>query len=347
MKIFALDLGPSWRGGQRQTLLLVSGLARRGHEILLAARERSPLHERAAASGVRVEPMPGGAESAPGILFRLARAARRFAPDVVYAGDARGHGAAVWSRIASQRPLVVHRRVIFPPGRDPLSRLKYRAADRFLAVSKAVAASLAAAGVPETKVEVVPDGLPPEAYVAHSPLPAPPFRLIHVGAFDGRKGQEIVVEVLARLVARERDATALFLGDGPRRAKVEAAARRAGVDARCTFPGDVDDVARRLAESHLLLLPSESEGAPLALVEAMAAGCAVLAHDVGGAAEICASGAGRLVRSLDLAAWEEAVLHLLDNPVDREKLVAAGRTAAAERTLARTLDRVEAALESA
>jgi hypothetical protein len=41
------------------------------------------------------------------------------------------------------------------------------------------------------------------------------------------------------------------------------------------------------------------------------------------------------------------VLHLLDNPVDREKLVAAGRTAAAERTLARTLDRVEAALESA
>jgi len=79
----------------------------------------------------------------------------------------------------------------------------------------------------------------------------------------------------------------------------------------------------------------------------MAAGCAVLAHDVGGAAEICAGGAGRLVPSLDVPAWEEAVLGILENPVERESLVTTGRAAAGERTIARALDRVEAALRSA
>jgi glycosyltransferase involved in cell wall biosynthesis len=344
MRIFALDLGPSWRGGQQQMLLLSAGLAKRGHEILLVARDRSPLHERAVAAGVPAAPMPGGGECAPALLLRLARVAQRFAPGLVYAGDARAHGAVIWSRIASGRPLVVHRRVVFPPGRDPLSRIKYRAVDRYLAVSRAVAEALEAAGVERARIEVVRDGLPPESYIEHPAPTAPPFRLVHVGAFDGTKGQDLVVDVLARLVAKGRDVTALFLGDGPRRADVEAAARRSGAASRCVFAGVVDVVARRLAKSHLLLLPSGSEGAPLALVEAMAAGCAVLAHDVGGASEICAGGAGRLVPSLDAAAWEEAVIGILEIPGVREKLVAAGRRVAAERTIARTLDRVEAAL---
>jgi glycosyltransferase involved in cell wall biosynthesis len=347
MRILALDLGPSWRGGQRQMLLLCSGLAKRGHEILLAARDRSPLHERAVAAGVLVAPMPGGGESALALLLALSRVARRFTPALVYAGDARAHGAALWSRIASNRPLVVHRRVIFPPGRDPLSRIKYRAPDRYLAVSRAVAEVLEAAGVERARIDVVPDGLPPESYLQCPAPDAPPFRLVHIGAFDGKKGQALVVDVLARLVAKGRDVTALFLGDGPHRVDVEAVVRRSGTASRCVFPGEVDDVARRLAASHLLLLPSQSEGAPLALVEAMAAGCAVLAHDVGGASEICAGGAGQLVSSLDAAAWEEAVLGILETPGAREGLVAAGRRLAAERPIARTLDLVEAVLGAA
>jgi glycosyltransferase involved in cell wall biosynthesis len=347
MRILALDLGPSWRGGQRQTLLLVPGLIARGHELLLASRAGSPLHERAAAAGVPVAPMPGGGEGAPALLLGVSRAARAFGPDLVYAGDARGHGAAVWSRAASGRALVVHRRVIFPPGRDPLSRLKYRAAHRFLAVSRASAQALVTAGVGVERIEVVPDGLPPEAYLERPAPSAPPFRLVHVGAFDGKKGQSVVVEVLARLVSKGRNATALFLGEGPRRKEVEDAARRAGVASRCVFAGEVNDVAARLAGSHLLLLPSASEGAPLALVEAMAAGCAVLAHDVGGTRELCVGGAGRLVPTLEAGAWEEAVIAILESPGIRDGLVSAGRTAAAQRTIARTLDRVEAALRAA
>ena len=348
VRLLALDLGPAMRGGQQQSVLLLAGLAARGHEIRLLARRGAPLVLAARSRGLYVVEMPPGAEASPSLLLAVAREARSSRPDIVYAGDARGHGAAVFSLAIRVAPLVVHRRVVFPPGRDPLSRLKYRAAARYLAVSRATAKSLERAGVPAAKVVVVPDGLPDDAFLENTAPTPPPIRFVHAGAFDGLKGQDVVVEILARLVGGGLDATALFLGDGPRRAAVEAQAAARGVSARCVFAGHVENVASRLASAHILLLPSDSEGGPLALVEAMAAGCLAVGHDVGGASEMVQGGtAGALVASLDVAAWEEMVLGLLHDPVRRERLVAAGRAAARERTVARTVDGVEAELEKA
>ncbi|MEO8055343.1 MAG: glycosyltransferase, partial [Acidobacteriota bacterium] len=172
--------------------------------------------------------------------------------------------------------------------------------------------------------------------------PPPPFRLVHAGALDELKGQDVVVETLARLAAGGIDAHALFLGDGPARAGVEALAAARGVTARCTFAGQVEDAGARFAASHLMLLPSASEGGPLVLVEAMAAGCPVVGHDVGGSREMVADGAaGVLVPSLEPSAWEEAVRALLLDPERRARLVEAGRVAAGARRIERTIARVE------
>jgi len=345
MRILALDLGPSWRGGQVQTYLVARALAGRGHDVVVGAREESPLARRAADAGLGLLPLPGGGEASPLVLIRLARGARAFAPDVVWAGDAKAHGAAAWSRVSRRTPLAVHRRVLKPPGAHPLSRLKYALADRYLAVSAAARDVLVGAGVPAQRTVVVPDGLPPEAFVEGPAPEAPPFRLVHAGAFDGRKGQAVFVEALARLVAAGLDVRATFLGEGPVRASGEAQARGLGVAERCAFEGGVDDVPRRLAASHLLLLPSESEASPLVLLEAMAAGCPVLAHDVGGISELTRSGAcGRLVPTLDPEAWARAARDLLLDAAARAALVRAGRDATAGRTVEATAALVESEL---
>ena len=348
MRILALDLGRQWRGGQGQTLHVSRALAARGHAVTVGASSGSELARRAPAEGLDTLVLPEGAEVSPRLLVRVSRAVRALAPDVLWAGDAKAHGAAVWSGAARSVPLVVHRRVVFPPGRQPLAHVKYAAPSRFLAVSEAAGAVLVGYGVPAGKVRVVPDGLPPGAFVTRpSPLP-PPYRLVHVGSFDGRKGQAVVVEVLARLAAAGLDARATFLGDGPGRARVEERARELGVLGRCAFEGRVDDVAARLAASHLLLLPSESEAAPLALLEAMAAGCAVLAHDTGGVGELTRGGAcGRLVATLDPGAWADEARRLLVDGDTRSALVASGREAVAGRTAERTASLVEAELEKA
>jgi len=348
VRLLALDLGPAMRGGQRQTALVLAGLASRGHAVRLLARRGAPLAAAARSAGLDTAEVPAGSEASPALLLAVAREARTFRPEIVYAGDARGHGAAVFSRAAGDAPLVVHRRVIFPPGRGLLSRLKYGAAALYLAVSGAVREALERAGVPAEKVVVVPDGLPDEAFLENTAPVPPPIRLVHAGAFDGRKGQNVVVDALARLVVGGIDATALFLGDGPRREAAEARAAARGVAERCLFAGHVEDVATRLAASHVLVLPSDSEGGPLALVEAMAAGCLAVGHDVGGASEMVRGGtAGVLVATLDARAWEQAVLALHHDPDRRARLIAAGRVAARERTIARTVAGVEAGLKKA
>lgn len=349
MRILALDLGAGWRGGQKQTALVAAALAERGHDVTLLAAADSPLlREASRGTGVGLVPVPGRGEASPSLLTAVARATRRIRPDVLWASDGRGHGAAVWSLAAARTPLVVHRRVAFPPGRDPLSRLKYRAARRFVAISGDVARILSEAGIPPDRIAVVPDGLPPDAFVL-APLPsAPPFRLVHAGAFDGQKGQDVAVRVLARLAAEGLDATLTLLGDGPRRAETERLTEAAGVLPRCRFEGDVRDVPARLAASHLLFLPSKNEGASLALVEAMAAGCPVLAHDLPAIREVCGGEAsGRLVPTLDPETWAEEAGRLLRDEPERLRLIAAGRATAATRTLAASVDRLEEVLEAA
>ena len=343
MRILAVDLGPERRGGQQQTLALTRELARRGHEVWVAARAGSPLAaDVAAAGGLGLVPVSGGSEASPLVLLDLARAARRLRPDVVYAGEARAHGAVVWSRAARRRPFAVHRRYLAPPRRNPLSWIKYALVDRFFAVSGVVRTALLEGGIPPDRVVVVEDGLPPGSEV-EAPWPEePPYRLAHVGAFDGQKGQEVVVAVVERLAAEGLDVSATFLGEGPERPRIEAAARSGPAAARFTFAGSVPDVPRRLAASHLLVQPSRAEAGGLVLVEAMAAGCPVAVAEVGGTREVLDDGrAGRLVASSDPAAWTGAVRDLLLAPGERRRLQAEGRALAARRTIGATADAVE------
>lgn len=349
LRILALDLGAGWRGGQKQTALVAAALAERGHEVTLVAAAESTLALEASRSGsVGVVPVYGRGEASPRTLSAVARAARRAIPDVLWASDGRGHGAAVWSLAAARTPLVVHRRVAFPPGRDPLSRFKYRSARRFVAISGDVARVLSEAGVPPDRIAVVPDGLSPDAFVLARLPSAPPFHLVHAGAFDGMKGQEVAIRALARLAADGLDVTLTLLGDGPSRAGPERLAETSGVLPRCRFAGEVRDVPVHLAAAHLLLLPSRSEGASLVLVEAMAAGCPVLAHDLPAVREICGGGtSGRLLETLEPDAWADEAGHLLRDEPERIRLIAAGRATAATRTIAASVARLEAVLESA
>lgn len=336
--MLAADLGADLRGGQRQTLLVARSLALLGDEVGIAALARSPL-----AAAVAAEPLltllevaPGN-EASPRPVLSLRRAVQAFRPEALWVGDSRAHGAAVWGGLHRRVPLVVHRRVVFPPGGDPFSRYKYSVAARFLAVSSAAARSLSASGVPVGKIRLVPDGLSPEAFRPSTAPPLPPLRLVHAGAFDGRKGQRVAVETLARLGKTGVEARLDLLGDGPDRPATEGEARRLGVDGCCSFHGWVTETAPFFAASHALLLPSDSEAAALVLVEAMAAGCIPIAHDVGGCAEVLGGGEGGvLVSSLDPYEWALAVARLASDAAGRARLEEGGRRLASARSLMRT-----------
>jgi glycosyltransferase involved in cell wall biosynthesis len=263
MRVLHVDTGREMRGGQWQVLHLLRHA--RGHEHSLAAREGTPLYDAAKKDGLAVYPL--------GL-------APPFPPDLVHAHDARAHTrAALWNV-----PFVVSRRVAFPVNRGILSRLKYRRASRFLAVSNAVRQRLIEAGVDKTRIEVVYDGVPGMPRSSRLGSVAAPFTA------DPRKGSDIVKE----------------------------AARLCGVDVRfsTSLPAD-------LAHARLFVYLSREEGLGSAVLMAMAAGVPVVASRIGGLPEAVADGVTGLLVDNDPAQVAAAIHCLLHEESRAEAMSAA------------------------
>ena len=143
MRIVHIDSGREMRGGQWQVLRLMEGLRAAGVETRLVARRGAPLSAMAAARGIELKP--------------LSLAALREPADLVHAHDARAHALAVG---LARAPVIVARRVAFPPGTGMASRWKYSRAAHFIAVSEFVRARMLEHGIPEEKISVVYDGVP-------------------------------------------------------------------------------------------------------------------------------------------------------------------------------------------
>ena len=269
-----MDTAREWRGGQRQTLLLVEGLRALGHRVHVAAPPGGAL---AVHLGGDVLPLPAGAD--PRLPFVLRRLAGRLGPHVVAAQTPHAHGAAA---LAGLEP-VVHRRVDFAVGRGPGGRWKVAHGRLFVAVSEAVRRVLIAGGVEEARIRVVADGVRPLEPAPPDPSLAGSGPLVGaVGALVAHKGHRILVDALARLPG----VRLAIAGGGPLRRDLEARIRELGLEDRVVLLGPRPDVASVLAALDLLVHPSLEEGMGQAVVEAMGLGVPVLVTRAGGLPEV-------------------------------------------------------------
>lgn len=220
-------------------------------------------------------------------------------------------------------------------------RLFYRAADAVLVPSAGAAADLAAhARLPLDAISVVPSPIVTAALLARADAPAahpwfsdggPPV-LLGVGELSERK--DFATLLHAHALLRERlDCRLLILGEGRRRAELEALTQRLGSAGAVALPGFVPDPYPYMARAAAFALTSRWEGMPVVLIEALALGAPVVACDCpSGPREVLADGRyGRLVPVGDAAALAEALYATLRAPPPRAQGLEATRayTAAA------------------
>jgi glycosyltransferase involved in cell wall biosynthesis len=145
------------------------------------------------------------------------------------------------------------------------------------------------------------------------------------------KGHRAMIHIMSLIAKARPDAMLLLAGDGPERAACEAMTAERGLQANVHFLGQRNDVPELLAASDVVVMPSQSEGLPLAAIEALAAGRPVVGFDVGGMRDVVTDGSdGRVVKAADADAFAAAVIELLR---DRAALTILGQRAsvAAER----------------
>jgi glycosyltransferase involved in cell wall biosynthesis len=138
----------------------------------------------------------------------------------------------------------------------------------------------------------------------------------------------VLLEAIARLTESGRSVSATFVGDGPRRAALEQLARKLGIADRVTFAGGVgqDDIGRYYEDADVFCLPSFSEGLPVVLLEAMAAGLPVVASRIAGIPELIEHGrSGLLVPPGRADLLADALGTLLVDPGRRADLAAEAR----------------------
>jgi glycosyltransferase involved in cell wall biosynthesis len=174
---------------------------------------------------------------------------------------------------------------------EMLQRRAYRQFDAVVAVSRPLAATLAAGGVGAERIRCVPNawaGRPPEIgrRTARRRLGVPEdgIRIGFVGRLSREKGADLFLDALGRLV--DLDLAASIVGDGRMREEMEDRAERLGVGARVRWHGLVPDMGRLMPALDLLVLSSRTEGTPIVLFEAMAAATPVVATRVGGVPDV-------------------------------------------------------------
>jgi glycosyltransferase involved in cell wall biosynthesis len=143
------------------------------------------------------------------------------------------------------------------------------------------------------------------------PVPYPAdcavYRLACIGRlFVIDKGQDILIRLLARPKWRERRVELTFVGSGVDREGLEAMTRLYGLD-NVHFVGQLADVRDCWRGFHALALPSRSEGLPLVVLEAMAAGRVVITTTAGGSQEVIADGVTGFIGDTGTDSFDEAL----------------------------------------
>lgn len=193
----------------------------------------------------------------------------------------------------------------------------FRFCDKVVCNSRAAADRLAAAGLPEERLAVIPNALPDEAFRRTTPaLPALPGKL-RIGMIarmnDASKNHGLFLRMAACLSAKIPNLEYVLAGDGPLRGELEAMAAELGIAGQTRFLGDRGDIPAVLASLDVTVLPSKSESLSNVILESMAAGVPVVATNVGGNPEILTEGETGFLTEEGETALARAVEALLRN----------------------------------
>ncbi len=328
---------------------LGGGQSARGHDVralaIFSSRgevcDAGPLLRSYGERGIAVRTLIVGARSYLRERARVGEVLRRARPDIVHTHGIRPDiiDAPVAQNLGIPTVATVHG---FTGGgwwmrlTETIQTAALRRRDAVAAVSRPLTERLARAGVPRQRIHCIPNAwsradaeiLSPRDARARLSLGEGVHHVGWIGRMSAEKGPDVLGEALHHL--RDLPVAVSFVGSGRERAALERGVEAAGMAERVSFHGPVEGAARLYRAFDVIVLSSRTEGTPIVLFEAMAAGVPVVATAVGGVPDVVSDAEARLVPAEDPIALAAAIRDCLEAPAE-----AASRAAAARRRLER------------
>lgn len=310
-----LNLAPEYRGGERQTEILIRELAGRGYRQRLVIKRGNSLAERCAdVPNLEIREVAANPVAA-GLAVRGSR--------VAHSHDGRTVYSVLLAKLLFNIPYLITRRIVAPQSRKFVRRWAYREARQLVAISTATAAEMLkqfdeeeAVVVPDANADFSADAASVEEIRARYP-----GKVIvgHIGALvHSHKGQLTIIEAAKIAEKSHPDWQFLLCGDGCD----EQLFRTAIGDAKnIELTGWVDNVGDYLESLDIFLYPSLHEALGSTLLDAMQFGLPIVASNVGGIPEFVEDGVnGRLVEPEHPEQLLEGIEALLSDPAELEEM---------------------------
>lgn len=331
MRILYISSASTFGGGERHVVDLAREMAGRGHEVFVALRPTNQWQDRFDFLGEdRIFHV--SVRNSFGMMSanRIARFMRRNEVDLLHAHVARDYLAAAVAARSAQSKLVITRHVMFPM--KSFHRLALRNVDRAIAVSPAVVEHLERV-FHKKKIVVIPNGtgfgegaddkreMAREFRELHS-IPSDAPLMTTLGELKPLKGQRDFVLAANEVIKEHDDAYFVVAGkdntvDKKFRRELKRLVKILGLEERFVWLDWLDDISPLLAATDVFVSPSHSESFGLAILDAMAAGTAVVGTATDGARMLLGE-SDALVPIKDPLELAVAIGRYLEDPERRE-----------------------------
>jgi glycosyltransferase involved in cell wall biosynthesis len=330
-------------GGAERLAATLGRFASARHRVsFVCLDELGELGEVLRQDGYRVEVLDRGAGVSLSCARRLSRYFREESVDLAHAHQYTPFFYSLAARGPRRGPPVIfteHGRwhPDYPRRKRMLfNRIFLSKRDRLVGVGEAVRQALIVnEGLPAQRVEVIYNGVDLSRFDfvegrrqrARATLELGPEKLaiLQVARLDHLKDHGTALKTMRRVVNELPDARLLLVGDGPERGVIENMIGELNLAPQVRLLGTRHDIPELLAAADLFLLTSISEGIPLTLIEAQAAGTPVVSTAVGGVAEIVPPAHAMLAPAGDDAELARHVLELARHPAQRAQMAEKGR----------------------
>jgi glycosyltransferase involved in cell wall biosynthesis len=321
LSICHVNLAKGFRGGERQTQILIESLAEAGVQQLLVARADSPLHDKLSGTRGLIH-----IKAQKPYIAAISKVAR-FKPSIVHVHDAKAAQWALLSRWLVKIPYLITRRVPNPLGKNFFTRAVYRNAVAVVTLSNAIKCCVNDL-LPDIQVQIIP------SMYATFPVDKKEVEQLrnrykgkyvvgHIGALVNKhKGQSVIIEAARQLLDKHPEIHFVLLGEGKDEQNLRQRAK--GLN-NIEFTGFVPDVGNWIAVFDLFVFPSFQEGLGSTLLDVMQGACPIIASATDGILDVIEHEVnGLLIPVGNSEKLVEAIEMLHADPAMREQLIQAG-----------------------
>jgi len=314
-------------GAERVACLLCSEWTRLGHQVEIVTFEADCAQSHyALSSEIKIHrlDMMGETQGAWSFVKNSISKVRRLRtvfqerqPDVIISFMTDMNVLAILATRFSQIPVIVSERI--HPAFHPIGRIKgllrkiFYPQAALLIVQTTSIAQWFQQHIPGCAIEVIANPINLSVFDAHKASSSERKKLVAVARLDYQKGFDQLIPIFARLAPKHPDWDLIIFGEGPMRNSLEALIANLHMGKRIFLPGITKEIHKEMKEADLIVHPARYEGFPNVILEALAAGCAVVATDKSGGANdlICDNKFGRFT---DYDNLENELDEMMKNP---------------------------------